>query len=199
MASNIYKVAIGSFLMPVITALAAIVMPDVHTVFNYIVCAVFAVNIVMYITMLILFKKKKRQNAARLVILFNMLAFCLFFTFPLVKALLDYIWLPIILILFFFICIGLAIYNQEQEVPLVFPPQEKERRKFAFVYYAIPVLVVLVGGGGNIIVLREITNILGDGYVTYAGGVSLYVLGCWFAFFFQSLFYQGFKKNGVWG
>ncbi|HWK21899.1 MAG TPA: hypothetical protein VNS08_02605 [Ureibacillus sp.] len=198
MGINIYKAAIGSFIMPVFTALFAIFMPDVHTSFNYIIMAVFVVNIVSFLAMLAIFKKKKRPNAARLVILFNMLAFSLFFTFPLIKALIGQTFLQLILFILFFVCIGLAIYDQKQEVPLVLPPKESKGRKFVFVFYVIPVLMAIIAGGGNFIIVREITNFLGQGYVTYVGGVCLYVLGCWFAFFLQSLFYQGFTKNGVW-
>lgn len=198
MFRDIHKAAIGSFILPLISALFAIFMPIVHTTFNYIIIAIFVMNIVSYIIFLSIFKKKKRQNAARLVILLNMLAFCLFFTFPFIKAFSDQPWVQFILIVIFFLTIVLAIYDQNKDVPLVFPTKGKERRKFAFVYYSIPVLVVVLGGGGNLIVVRELESIFGNGYVTYLGGISLYILGCWFVFFFQSLCYQGFVKNGLW-
>ncbi|RHW39905.1 hypothetical protein D1B33_03395 [Lysinibacillus yapensis] len=195
---NVHKAAVGSFFLPFVTALLAIYMPNVQSTFNVMIMAVFAVNIMSYIVLLSIFKKKKRQNASRIVILFNMLAFCLFFTFPLLKALNGKFWMQIVLFIIFCICIGLAIYDQKREVPLVFPPDEKERRKYGLVFYLIPVFAGLIAGGGNIIVVRTITDIVGDWFVTYVGGISLYVLGCWFAFFFQSLSYQGFTKNGLW-
>lgn len=198
MSKGIHKVAIGSFFMPLITSLCAIFMPDVDSTFNSIVLAIFVINIVTYIILLTIFKKKKRQNAARLIILLNMLAFSLFFTFPFIKVFAGQTWIQLILILVFFIFIVFAIYDQKREIPLVFPPTDKERRKFAVVYYSIPVIIVFIGGGGNIIVVRELEGIFGKGYVTYVGGISLYILGCWFAFFFQSLSYQGFVKNGMW-
>lgn len=183
--------------MPVITALFALFMPEVELTFNYIIAGIFAVGIVMYFMMLASFKKKKRPNAARYAIAFNMLVFCFFFTFPLVKAFMGQPWLQLLFVVFFFCLLGLAIYDQKQDVPLVFPDSSKERRKFAFVFYAIPVVIVALGGGGNIIIVRYLADFFGDGFVTYWGGALLYGFGCWCAFFFQSLFYQGFVKNGV--
>lgn len=183
--------------MPVISTLFAIFMPDVESIFNYFVIGVFVVGIVMYIIMLASFKKKKRQNAARFIIAYNMLAFCFFFIFPFVKAFMGQVWLQIVLTLVFFCLLALAIYDQKQDVPLVFPGDDKERRKFALVFYAIPIVTVVLGGGGNIIIVRVLSDFFGEWFVTYWGGGVLYVFGCWLAFFFQSLFYQGFVKNGV--
>lgn len=198
MKTSIYQAAIVSFFLPLVTSLIAIFMPVIQTTMNYIILTILIVNIVIYITMLTIYKKKKKQNAARLFILLNMLAFCLFFTFPLVKVFIDRTWLQVLLIIFFLICIVLGIYDQKKEIPLVFPEGDKERSKLTYIFYAIPVVIVFIGGGGNFIVVRELTNFFGDGYVTYLGGASLYALGCWFAFFFQSLFYQGFVKKGMW-
>lgn len=144
------------------------------------------------------FNKKKRPNAARLTCLFNLLTFCLFFTFPFIKAFMGHLWLQLLLILFFFITLALAIYDQNQEVPLVFPDPDKGSRKYSLVFYAIPVVLLALGGGGNIIFTRILVDFFGDGFATFWGGGVLYGLGCWLAFLFQSLFNHGLQKNGVW-
>lgn len=130
MAAKDQKAAIGSFIMPLITALFAVFMPNVQVAFNYMIMAVYVANIACYIAMLAIFKKKKRENAARLAILFNLLAFCLFFTFPFIKALVGQSWLQVLLFIIFFLCIWLANYDQKLEVPLVFPPQEKREESW---------------------------------------------------------------------
>lgn len=186
-----------AFAMPVFSALFAIYMPDVEPSFNYIVAGIYIANFVIFIMMLAIFKKKKRQNAVKLTLLFNMLTFCLFFTFPFVKAFMGNHLMQILLILVFLCLLALGVYDQKQEVPLVFPDSDKEHRKFAFVFYAIPVVTVVLGGGGNIIIVRWLSDFFGYGFVTYWGGGVLYIMGCWFAFFFQSLFYQGLVKKGV--
>ena len=197
MNTKIYQATIISFLMPVVSSLFAIYMPGVEPTFNLLIIIIFAANIVSYLAMLAIFPKRKRQNAARLTIAINMLMFCLFFTFPMLKALMGTLWLQFLLIVIFLLLLVLAVKDQKKDIPLVFPGDKKEHRKLAFLFYAIPVMIILLGGGGNIIIVRELTNFIGDGFVTYWGGALLYCLGCWLAFFFQSLFYKGFIKDGV--
>lgn len=175
--------------MPIFTSLFAIYMPDVVPTFNYIIAGIYIANFAAFLVMLAVFKKKKRQNAARLTMFINMIIFCLFFTFPFIKAFMGHLWLQLLLVLFFICLLPLAIYDQKQEIPLVFPGDDKEHRKIAFVFYAIPVIIAVLGGGGNIIIVRHLADFFGYGFVTYWGGAVLYGLGCWFAFFFQSLFY----------
>lgn len=195
---GIYRAAILSFFLPLVTALCAIYMPESQPMVNYIILEVYLANIVIYMATLAVFKKKKKQNAARLAILLNMLAFCFYFTFPLIKAFIGHTWLQLLLFAIFLLSVVLGVYDQKQEVPIVFPGTDKEVKKIANVFYAIPVIIVFLGGGGSIMAVRNLADFFGQGYVTYWGGACLYILGCWFAFFFQSLFYQGLFKNGMW-
>lgn len=193
---GIYKAAIISFFLPVLSCLFAIFMPDIQRFFNYLCVAIILFNGFAYLFMLVIYKKKKRENAARLVILFNMMAFCFFLSVPLIKAFHGFTFVQLFLVVIFWLMIPLGIYDQKQQIPLVFPDNKEQDNRFSLVFYAIPVVLVFIGGGGNIIVVRELTNIFGDNLVTYYGGALIYIFGCWLAFFFQSLFYKGFVKDG---
>ena len=192
-----YKASIVSFILPIVTCLIALYIPDINPVFTYISAFMLILNIVVFLVMLSIFKKRRRQNAARLLIIFNTLTAFLFFTFPLLKVLIGYNWLQAILVVFFFICILLSIYDQKSETPIVFPDKGK-RRRFDYLFYVIPVVVCLLGGGGSIIASRIMTDIFGDALTSIWGSSILYILGCWLAFVTNSIFYQGFAKNGVW-
>ena len=194
---GVYKASIVSFLLPIVTCLIALYIPDVNSVFTYISTFIFILNIVVFLIMLGVFKKRRRQNAARLLIIFNTLTAFLFFTFPLLKVLIGYNWLQVILVVVFFSCILLSIYDQKSEKPIVFPDKGK-RRKYDYLFYVIPVVICLLGGGGSIVASRIMTDIFGDAFMSIWGSSILYILGCWLAFVINSIFYQGFAKNGVW-
>lgn len=183
--------------MPLISSLFAFTMPDTNQTFNYIIISIFVFSIIIYPIALIIFRKKKRPNAARFIITFNMLLFCFFFTVPLIKVAIGYLLIQLLLLLFYFICIILAVFDQKKETPIVAPENGGER-KMSYVFIAIPVVAMFLGGGGNIVIVRQMHNVFGDPFMFVWGPIILYVAGCWLTFMFSSIYYQGFTKNYVW-
>ncbi|MEO4054210.1 hypothetical protein [Solibacillus sp. CAU 1738] len=194
---GVYKASIISYFMPIISSLFAFFMPDTNQTFNYIIISIFIFSIIIYPIALFIFKKKKRPNAARFIISFNMLLFCFFFTVPLIKVAIEYVLLQLLLVLFYFLCILLAVIDQKSKNALVLP-ESGENRKLTYVYFAIPVVAMFLGGGGSIIIVRQMHNVLGDPFMFVWGPIILYIVGCWLTFLFSSLFYKGFTKNGMW-
>ena len=194
---EVYKASLISYIMPLIASLFALFMPVANQTFTYIIIMIFIFSIIIYPIALIVFEKKKRPNAARFIMTFNMLMFCFFFIVPLIKVAIGHLLLQLCLVLFYFLCIMLAVFDQKKETPIVAPPNDGDR-KMSYVFIAIPVVAMFLGGGGNIIIVRQMHNVLGDPFMFAWGPILLYVVGCWATFLFSSLFYQGFTKNGMW-
>lgn len=193
---NVYKAAILSFFLPIVTALVALFMPGVNEWFTKLAIGLYVLLIVLYIIMLVFFKKKKRQNASRIIITLNMILFSLFLTFPLMKVWTENLLISILLASFFFVCIWLAVIDQNSETPLVLPDNRENKGILTYIFYAIPVIVIFIGGGGNFIIVREMHLTFGDSLMSVYGSVLLYILGCWLGFFLASLYYKGLVKEG---
>ena len=194
---EVYKASLISYLMPLISSLAAFAIPDTHQTFNYIIISIFIFSIIIYPIALIIFKKKKRPNAARFIITFNMFLFCFFFTVPLIKVAIGHLLIQLFLLLFYFLWIILAVFDQKKETPIVAPENGGERKMF-YVFIATPVVAGLLVGGGSIRNARIMHEVFGDPFVFVWLPIMFYILGCWLTFMFSSIYYQGFTKNDVW-
>ncbi|MFC4410827.1 hypothetical protein ACFOZY_10410 [Chungangia koreensis] len=191
-----YKAAIISFFLPLVSALIGLFMPVYDELFLKITIGLYFISITLYIGMLIGYKKKRKKNAPRIINALNLLLFCLFFTFPLMKVWPENVFIPILLGIVFFICVWLATIDQRSKTPLVLSDNQDKKGIWTYVFYAIPVIVIFVGGGGNFIVVREMHLTFGEGLMSVYGSVLLYILGCWLGFFMSSLSYKGLVLNG---
>lgn len=191
-----YKAAIISFFLPLVSALIGLFMPVYNELFMKLTLGLYLFSIALYIGMLIGYKKKKRINAPRIINALNLLLFCLFFTFPLMKVWPENILIPILLGMIFFVCVWLAVIDQKSKTPLVLPDNRDTKGIWTYVFYAIPVIVIFVGGGGNFIIVREMHLTFGEALMSVYGSVLLYIIGCWLGFLMASLSYMGLVKKG---
>lgn len=194
---NVHKAAFISFMLPCITSLMPAFMPDTDMLYFYIALAIMLLTILAYPILLLFFGRKRHENAARVVLLINSITFCLFFIFPLIKIYSNYLWMQLLLLGFFIFCLLFSIYDQRREKPLLFP-ERGEENKFSLIFYFFPVVLTLIGGGGNIFIVREMVLTIGYKPVSIYFSIAFYLIGCWLVCLFMSLNYQGLVKEGLW-
>lgn len=192
---NPFKIMIFGNLLPLFTAIAALLIPEYDQEYIKWIVVVFVVLLLLPIVLSFRFPDHK-EKAYRLALMYQLYAFTFFMAFPLLKVMKESIAIQLLLVGFFIGIYFLARFDQRTEVPIVFP--DVDRRKWlAIPYYALPVLLVIFGFGGNQRAARRFFEAHGyDLAMTYIS-IVLYLFACWLLFLFSSLAYKSLVKEGT--
>lgn len=183
------------YFLPLLAAGIVAIVPDYDVLFVKWAAAIFVILLVMPIVLSFRFPSNK-QKAYRLTLMFQLYAFTFFFTFPLLKMVKENIIFQLLLLIVFISIYYLARYDQQTEVPIVYPDEDKEKKWIAYVYYAIPILLIILGFGGNYIITRTAFQIFGDEFMFPYLSIILYLLSCWLLFLLSSVAYKSHVKEG---
>ncbi|MCM3708964.1 hypothetical protein [Sporosarcina luteola] len=192
---NPFKAMIMGYFLPLLAAGIVAIVPDYDVLFVKWAAAIFVILLVMPIVLSFRFPSNK-QKAYRLTLMFQLYAFTFFFTFPLLKMVKENIIFQLLLLIVFISIYYLARYDQQTEVPIVYPDEDKEKKWIAYVYYAIPILLIILGFGGNYIITRTAFQIFGDEFMFPYLSIILYLLSCWLLFLLSSVAYKSHVKEG---
>lgn len=191
---NPFKVMIMGYLLPLFTAVVAVLMPEYDQEYIKWIVAVFAVLLLMPIVLSFRYPDNK-EKAYRLTIMYQLYAFTFFSTVPLLKVLKGSIVIQVLLVGLFIGIYFLARFDQRTEIPIVFP--DSDRRKWlAIPFYTLPVLLTIFGPGGNHIVIRRFFEKHGFDFSMAYISIILYLFACWLLFFFSSMAYKSLVKEG---
>lgn len=185
------------FLLPIISALIVLFTPDYDPFFAVVTLVAYILLLMLPIFLHFKYKNRRKKDIVYLLTLkYILYLFLLYFTFPLLKIFSGNLPIQIVLIALFIAIPYLARYDQNTEVPIIYPGADKKHKKIHYVYEAIPFILVIAGGGGNIIISRQLTEILGYSTAMMMFSIVLYLFSCWLLFFFSSLIYKSHVKEG---
>lgn len=191
---NPFKIMIMGYLLPLFTAAAVLFIPDYDQQYIKWLLIVFIILLLLPIVLAFRFPANKGK-AYQLTLTYQLYAFTFFMTFPLLKVLNGSIIIQLLLVGFFIGTYFLARFDQRTEVPIVFP--DSDRMKWlAIPFYALPVLLTILGFGGNHIVTRRFFETFGFDFAMPYLATIIYLFACWLLFFFSSLFYKSHVKEG---
>lgn len=139
---------------------------------------------------------RKKEKAYRLTLMYQLYTFTFIMTFPLLKVLKGSVVFQLLLISVFIGCYFLARFDQQTKVPVVYPDENKRRKKIAYVYYAMPYLLIVLGFGGDYVKTRVFFEIFGDKIMMPYLAIIIYLLCCWLIFLLSSLAYKSHVKEG---
>ena len=183
------------YFLPLLAAGIVAIIPDYDAQFVKWIVLIFVILLVMPIILSFRFPSNK-QKAYRLTLTYQLYAFTFFFTFPLLKIVKGNFVFQLLLIIAFISIYFLARYNQQTEVPIVYPDEDKEITWMGYVYYAIPILLIILGFGGNYIITRTAFQLFGDAFMFPYTSTILYLLSCWLIFLLSSVAYISHVKEG---
>lgn len=192
---NPFKAMIMGYLLTLFTAAMVLFIPDYDQ--QYIKWLVTVLIILMLLPIVLSFRfPTNKEKAYRLTLTYQLYAFTFFMTFPLLKVLNGSIIIQLLLVVFFISLYFIARFDQRTEVPIVFPGDDKKMKWMAYVYYAIPVLLVLLGFGTDHRVTRRFFDTYGFDFAMSYLATIIYLFACWLLFFFSSLVYKSHVKEG---
>ena len=192
---NPFKAMIMGYFLPLLAAGIVAFVPDYDAQFIKWAAVIFIILLVMPIVLSFRFPSNK-QKAYRLTLMYQLYAFAFLFTFPLLKVVKENIVFQVLLVVVFISIYFLARYDQRTEVPIVYPDGDKEKKWLAYVYYAIPFLLIILGFGGNYIITRTAFQLFGDEFMMPYVSTILYLLSCWLLFLLSSVAYKSHVKEG---
>ena len=191
---NPFKIMIVGYLLPLFTAGAVVFIPEYDQQYVKWLVVVFIILLLMPIVLSFRFPDNK-EKAYRMTVTYQFYAFTFFMTFPLLKMMKGSIVIQLLLVGFFICIYFLARFDQRTEVPIVFP--DLNRRKWlAIPFYGIPVLLAILGFGGNYIVTRRYFDTYGSEIMMPYISTILYLFGCWLLFLMSSIAYKSHVKEG---
>ncbi|MCM3636755.1 hypothetical protein M3152_03410 [Sporosarcina luteola] len=190
---NPFKVMIMGYLLPLFTAVVALLIPEYDQQYIKWIVAVFVLLLLLPIVFSLRFTANKKI-AYRLTIAYQLYAFTFFAAFPLLKVLKGSIVIQLLLVGLFIGIYFLAIFDQRTEVPIVFPDSDK-RKWLAIPFYAIPVFLAVFGFGGDHRVARRFFETHGYDFAMTYTSIILYLFACWLLFLFTSLAYKSLVKK----
>lgn len=192
---NPFKAMIIGYLLPLLAAGIVAFVPEYDEQFMKYSAVIFVILLALPIVLSFRFPANKKK-AYRLTLMYQLYAFAFLFTFPLLKVLKENIVFQLLLVLVFISIYFLARYDQQTEVPIVYPDGDKEKKWLAYVYYAIPFLLIILGFGGNYMTTRVAFNIFGNEIMMPYISTILYLLSCWLLFLLSSVAYKSHVKEG---
>lgn len=194
-----FKIMMWGYFLPLLSAVAAAFTPAYEPSFTVWIIAIFIILLIMPIVMVFRFPKNK-EKAYRLTIMYQLYAFTLYFTFPLMKVLKEETFYQWLLIIIFISMYYLARLDQRTKVPFVFPERTRKSNKvktwLAYTYFVIPVVIGYLGVGGDHIRVRILFQIYGDEVMFPYFSSLIYIFACWLLFFFSSMAYKSHVKEG---
>lgn len=116
--------------------------------------------------------------------------------FPLLKVLKGHVVYQILLIAMFVGCYFLACFDQRTKVPIVYPDGSGRRKRIAYIYYALPCLLIVLGVGGDYVKTRVLFEVFGDNIMMPYFAIIIYLLSCWLTFLLSSVAYKSYVKEG---
>lgn len=183
------------YFLPLLAAGIVAFVPDYDEQFIKWAAVIFVILLAMPIVLSFRFPSNK-EKAYRLTLTYQLYAFTFLFTFPLLKVLKENIVFQLLLVIVFISIYFLARYDQRTEVPIVYPDGDKEKKWVAYVYYAIPFLLIILGFGGNYIITRTAFQLFGNEFMMPYVSTILYLLSCWLLFLLSSVAYKSHVKEG---
>ncbi|MCG7344235.1 hypothetical protein MHZ92_08825 [Sporosarcina sp. ACRSL] len=192
---NPFKAMIMGYFLPLLAAGIVAFVPDYDEQFIKWAAVIFVILLAMPIVLSFRFPSNK-EKAYRLTLTYQLYAFTFLFTFPLLKVLKENIVFQLLLVIVFISIYFLARYDQRTEVPIVYPDGDKEKKWVAYVYYAIPFLLIILGFGGNYIITRTAFQLFGNEFMMPYVSTILYLLSCWLLFLLSSVAYKSHVKEG---
>ncbi len=191
------KQTLIAYLLPAISGLIVLFIPDFDIFFAWLTIGIYLLLFMLPGFLYLKYKNRKSiEIVFRLTAKYTMYAFLLFWIFPILKLFSDNLIVQLLLIAIFISMLYLARYDQNTEVPIIYPGDGKEHKKMAYVYYALPVLFGIAGGGGNIIAVRHMAERLGHSKTMLLFSIVLYLFSCWILFLFSSIIYKSHVKEG---
>jgi len=185
---------IMGYLLPLFTGLGVLFIPEYDQQYVKWIAIFFATLLLMPFIFSFRFQGNK-EKAYRLTLTYQLYTFTFFLTFPIIKVLDGKVFLQIILIGFFLSMHFLARLDQQTEVPIVFP--DSDRRKWlAIPFYALPVLLTILGFGGDYVATQRAFNTYGASFMMPYLSSIIYLFSCWLLYFFSSLTYKSHVKEG---
>ncbi len=194
----LHKQTLIAYFLPIISALIVLPSPDYDPLFAVITLVIYLLS--FFIPAILYWKyrhRRKKDIVCLLTLKYILYLFFLYFTFPLLKILAGNLLIQLALIAFYIAIPYLARYDQNTKVPIVFPGTDKKHKKITFVYYAIPLILIWVGSGGNHIILRQLSDTIGYSTFSMILSIDLYLFACWLHFFISSFIYKSHVKEGV--
>jgi hypothetical protein len=192
---NPFKAMIMGYFLPLLAIGIVTFVPDYDEQFIKWAAVVFVILLIMPIVLSFRFPSNKKK-AYRLTLMYQLYAFAFLFTFPLLKVLKENTVFQLLLVIVFISIYFLARYDQQTEVPIVYPDGDKEKKWIAYVYYAIPILLIILGFGGNYIITRTAFQLFGNEFMMPYVSTILYLLSCWLLFLLSSVAYKSHVKEG---
>src|SRR5690625_1703985 len=190
---------IWGYLIPILGAVVAASAPEYDPSYTVWIIAVFVILLLMPIVLVLRFPANKAK-AYKLTIIYQWYAFLLLFTFPLLKVFKEEIFYQLLLVGLFISIYFLARLDQQTEVPIVFPDRARKNDKaktwIAYMYYVIPILISILGVGGDYVKTRILFQVFGDEVMMPYFTTLLYIFSCWLLFFFSSMAYKSHVKEG---
>ena len=182
---QLHNQTVIGFLLPIISALIVLFTPDYDPFFAVITLVIYILLLMLPIFLHFKYKNRRKKDIVYLLTLkYILYLFLLYFTFPLLKIFSGNLPIQIVLIALFIAIPYLARYDQNTEVPIIYPGADKKHKKIHYVYEAIPFILVIAGGGGNIIIGRQLRDIrLQHSMMMFS--IVLYLFSCWLLFFVQ--------------
>lgn len=194
---QLHKQTLIGYILPIMSALIVLFIPEYDQFFGMITIVIFILLLMLPLFLYLKYKKRRNKDIVfRLTAKYTMYSFLLYFTFPILKIFSNNLLIQIVLIVFFLGVLFMAQYDQNTNVPIIYPGAEKDHKKIAYIYYAIPFILIIAGGGGNIIISRHLTDILGFNTAMMLFSIVLYLFSCWILFLFSSLAYKSHVKEG---
>ena len=190
-----FKAMILGYFLPLLAAGIVSFIPEYDERFIKWVVVIFIILVVMPIVLSFRFPSNK-EKAYRLTLIYQLYAFTFLFTFPLLKVLNENITFQLLLVIVFISIYFLARYDQRTKVPIVYRDGDKEKKWIAYVYYTIPLLLIILGFGGNYMMIRVAFQIFGNEVMIPYVSIILYLLSCWLLFLLSSVAYKSHVKDG---
>lgn len=195
---DLTKQTLIAYLLPVTSGLIVLVIPDFDPFFTWLTIGIYLLLIMLPGFLYLKYRSRKNKEIVyRLTAKYMMYAFLLFWIFPILKLFSNNLVVQLLLIAIFISMLYLARYDQNTEVPIIFPGDDKKHKKIAYLYYALPLLFFIpVAGSGNVVVARRMVEQLGQSKAMMLFSIVIYLFSCWILFFFCSLTYKSHVKEG---
>ena len=134
------------FLLSIISALIVLFTPDYDPFFAVVTLVAYILLLMLPIFLHFKYKNRRKKDIVYLLTLkYILYLFLLYFTFPLLKIFSGNLPIQIVLIALFIAIPYLARYDQNTEVPIIYPGADKKHKKIHYVYEAIPFILVIAG------------------------------------------------------
>lgn len=166
-------------LLPLISALISLAIPYYNQKYLLITLIVYVLYVLMLFIGKVVADRTQKFSSLKFMGYLNFTMFSFFFILPLVKEFDGVLWIQVLLITIWLTLHVIFVVKCEVLFKIVIPNFDEPRSKWTLVYYGIFLLLFVLSGGGNFLITRNMSEMIGEAITLSYLTILLYIVGCW--------------------